>query len=149
MGFANCEIENVELRNQVDDLVGHTWILLPDGTGVGHYPGLDVVKDGNPFTAVTKPGATSRNDGNHPETAGASISFSVCPATRSKLEESISAHFGDPYQAANKDARNCTGWACERWNDAGLQGASNPRLPGLRPGDVSPIGDLPFSGKFF
>ena len=94
----------------------------------------------------TRPDPFFRTPSETPRTAK---SYKVCPSTLKKLQNSINMHSNDNYSLLNVFGNNCTGWACNRLSDAGL----NPPVSniwGLYPGNnfgQSPATKPMFYGK--
>lgn len=136
---------------------GHSWLdypnLDPDAPKnqkrltPGWYP--DSTDDvGIKEYGKEYPGTIVQHGPVGPESPGdTELRYRACPETVKQLQASVDRHSRDMYSADNVDARNCTGWACERVKDAGLPTPLmndpekvrghiriDPSYPGLHPG---------------
>ncbi len=118
-------IQDVNLENYTNGTsIPHTFLQTPFGSW-GFYPRWN--------QAPLSPGQV-KNDGNHPKNPGGKT-YKACPGSVDKLKNSISQNQGgwsQPYDVRNSPfgGRNCSGWACDRLQDAGFK----PPLPGWIPG---------------
>ncbi len=124
------------IRFNNTDSVGHAFFNTPSGTK-GFYPaGRQTVFDY--FGGENKVPGETRDDSKHPFNREKTRSYKACPVTLKKLAESIKKHSSDEYQAGNRGARNCAGWACERLKDTGFNPPMPPDTNRLRPHDLHP-----------
>lgn len=125
--WAECccdKIQIIVLQNYTPHgSIPHTFLDTPFGT-FGFYPRWSE----KPFS----PGQV-HDDSGHPRNPGGK-EYRACPSTLHKLQNSISQNpggWGAPYNVTNPifGGRNCSGWACDRLQDAGFK----PPLPGWSP----------------
>ena len=121
---------------------GHSQVMLPSGPS-GFGPA------GSGWQILYGPGVGPPYSDSPSETPRTAKSYKVCPSTLKKLQNSINMHSNDNYSLLNVFGNNCTGWACDRLSDAGL----NPPVSniwGLYPGNnfgQSPATKPMFYGK--
>ena len=117
----------MESKEDGSGMQGHTWLDTepndPTKGAIGHYP--------NGGKKGKKPGDRADNG----KKATTKTEYRVCPETKKKLKDSMKEHSDDDYDAGNYGDRNCTGWACERLQDAGLHPPLDPNQQGIGPRD--------------
>lgn len=116
---------------------GHAWLDVmpedPSQGAYGHYPttGKKERKEGSPELYGK---STRRDDKRVPESVK---TFSACPESRTKLQESIDQNKDVPYSAGNdKGSPNCVGWACGRLQDTGFNPPLEPEDSSANPRDL-------------
>jgi RHS repeat-associated protein len=130
------EIVSIDSEHGV---VGHTALNVPNGRGgrhrTGHAPsgGSTRVIGQAWWNDNTFPGRIRNDSDLNPDT---SFQYVACPASVSELMQSIRDNIDNDYGTSNENARNCTGWACERVDDAGFTPPLPPDQRRNHPNDI-------------
>jgi RHS repeat-associated protein len=132
------QIQEVQLKNDTADRIGHTFLDTPTG-GYGFYPAESIpsrqfFNQGHGDTSSVQ--GEVRNDNGHPYDPNPRT-YKVCPDTLAKIYLAIQKGNNYQYNAGNYGNYNCTGFACYALEQGGLTPPNSSSTPGLQPATLS------------
>lgn len=137
-GAECCEkdLKDVELQVDMDPLIGHAQLQLPNEGDIAHgfFPA------GGSKGIWPSKGEYIRQP--HDYTPGKVRTYKACPESVEKLKKSIEDNKDNDYSLTNIGGENCAGWACNRLEDAGFDAPFGGTLPGAQPKDLAPNSEL-------